>query len=208
MTRKSGHPYSEVPSIPGDGSIGISELLPKSFSSVELEIGFGKGRFILDRAEANPDIGLVGIETRRKWVQLVTERAEKREVSNVHVWFGNAKAVLPRIEQDACLKRVFINFPDPWWKERHKKRIVVVEQLIEQVARLLEDKGELFLQTDVDFRAEYYLDVVSSNNDLEPYQTNGVAQENPYGAKSLRETRCEEIGLPIYRILFRRKPRA
>ena len=94
MTKKS-NPYNEVPSIPGDGSLCISELLPPNSDSFELEIGSGKGRFVLDRAEANSKTGFVGLETRRKWVHLVTERAEKRGISNVRVWLGDAKTVLP-----------------------------------------------------------------------------------------------------------------
>jgi tRNA (guanine-N7-)-methyltransferase len=76
--------------------------------------------------------------------------------------------------------------------------------LLEQITRLLVQKGELFVQTDVDYRARAYLEVLNGAKALRPLGENGVMTVNPYGARSLREANCQEVGLPIYRLLFER----
>jgi tRNA (guanine-N7-)-methyltransferase len=87
--------------------------------------------------------------------------------------------------------------------------MVVTDTFLEEIGRLLRDGGELFVQTDVDFRARDYRDILLAQSFLEPVSDeNGVVAENPFLARSLREIKCEEIGLPIYRMLFRRKNRA
>ncbi len=201
------YPYSDVPSVMDESTLRLRDMVPFEGSATELEIGFGKGRFLLGRAEKNPEVAFVGLETRRKWVHLATERARKRNISNTRVWLGDAKAALPKITDEASVRRVFINFPDPWWKERHAKRMVVGADLVLEVARLLEDSGELFVQTDVDFRANHYLEVLSNCGLLAPSTGDGTLESNPYGTRTLREVRCEEVGLPVYRMLFVRKPR-
>ncbi len=203
---KRERPFDDVPAVP-ETSLSISELGPEGTGPVELEIGFGKGHFLLDRAEVKTDTRFIGLETRRKWVHLVTFRAVRREIANVRIWLGDARQALTRLSEDGCLSRIFVNFPDPWWKARHEKRMVVTPELIVQAARLLDDGGELFVQTDVDFRAGVYLETISAHSDFKPVEGNGQIQTNPFGARSLREKKCEEIGLPIYRMLFRRVDR-
>ncbi len=203
--KKKTGPYHDVLGVPETGKIDLDQFFSGAFGSVELEIGFGKGHFILNRAEKNPQTLLLGLEIKRKWVHLVNERAIKRKISNVEVRYADARQVLPRIAEDGCFDRVFINFPDPWWKARHEKRIVTTAPLIAQVSRLLRDNGELFVQTDVDFRAEAYLKLLSADQTLEPADGNGVLSASPFDVRSLRETKCEEVGLPIYRLLFRRR---
>lgn len=192
------NPYFEVPDFDDSGDIEIGALLPDG--PRELEIGFGKGRFILERGSLNPGISILGIETRRKWVHLVADRAARRSVTNVVVRFGDARQVIKRIVPDACFDRVFINFPDPWWKARHAKRMVVSTDLALDAVRLLPPGGELFVQTDVDFRADAYEAAIGSVDLLE----GGRVDANPYGARSLREVHCEELGLPIFRLLYKR----
>jgi tRNA (guanine-N7-)-methyltransferase len=205
---KKAAPYQDIPTVPEEGAIDLAQVVGAERESVEIEIGFGKGHFILDRAKNNPNTSFWGLEVRRKWVHLVTSRALKRELSNVRVQLGDARKVLPRIATESSVARFFINFPDPWWKARHLKRLVVTDRFIEEVGRLLQNDGELFVQTDVDFRARDYRDILLRQSFLEPASGgNGVIDENPFAARSLREIKCEEIGLPIYRMLFRRKNR-
>jgi tRNA (guanine-N7-)-methyltransferase len=205
---KKAAPYQDVPTVAEEGTIDLTRVMGLERESVEIEIGFGKGHFILDRAKNNPNTSFWGLEVRRKWVHLVTSRALKRELSNVRVQYGDARQVLPRIAPDCSVARFFINFPDPWWKARHLKRIVVTDRFIGEVGRLLQDDGELFVQTDVDFRARDYRDILLEQSFLEPVvEENGIINHNPFAARSLREIKCEEIGLPIYRMLFRRKKR-
>lgn len=200
------NPYSDVPTLPATGAIPISDLLGPQ-GPYELEIGFGRARFLLDRAALVSGTRFLGIEIRRKWVHRANERASKRELGNVVARHGDARSAVRRIEPDACFERVFVNFPDPWWKARHQKRLVLGEDIVASLVRLLADGGELFVQTDVDFRAEAYREMISAAADLEPMGQGGLVDENPFGAKSSREYRCGDLDLPVYRLLFRRRPR-
>lgn len=203
-TRNS--PYFDVPAVPED-EFALASLLDEGFEELELEIGFGKGHFLLGRAMGNSRSGVVGIETKRKLVHYVGGRIDKRALKNARVYHGDARAAMKRLGPQASVSRIFINFPDPWWKAKHQKRMVVAEETVQEAARLLVDGGELFVQTDVDFRAEAYLQVLSSASDIEPIKGDGTIESNPFAARSLRETQCEKIGLPIYRMLFQRKTR-
>jgi tRNA (guanine-N7-)-methyltransferase len=105
---------------------------------------------------------------------------------------------------DGGVERVFIHFPDPWWKRRHAKRMVLRDTLLDQIARLLVAGGELYLQTDVEVRAFEYLDLVRAHAAFTLEGATGLVAENPYLARSNREVRADQDGLPVYRILARR----
>jgi len=199
-----GNPYLDVPGFPQTGRINLKDLVSGE-GEVELEIGFGKSHFLLGRAANNLSSTIMGIETRRKWVHRSIELAQKRELSNAIARHGDAREVLFRLDPNACLSRIFINFPDPWWKACHQKRMVITSTLLSEVVRLLKPGGDLFVQTDVDFRADAYHEIISKVPELEPFSDDGKVAGNPFNATSSRERRCEELGLPIYRLHFRRK---
>ena len=199
------NPYLSVPSIEGERDIFPREMLHHS-DNLELEIGFGRGRFIRDRAAVAGNIRILGIETKRKLVYLCAQKAEKLGLGNLTVLHGDARSAVARMVPDGCFKNVFVNFPDPWWKAKHKKRMVVTDALTEQIVRLLEKGGQYFVQTDVDFRAKTYQKVLLNNLMLAPVgNQDGYVAENHFNARSSRERRCEEMGLPIYRLLFKKR---
>ena len=120
---------------------------------VELEIGSGKGLFLLNAATADPTHNFLGIEISRKYARLAAERLAKHGVPNAKVWPGDARIVLPRHIPSASLRVVHVYFPDPWWKKRHKKRRVFTESLVAEIRRILEPGGQLRLASDVE---EYF----------------------------------------------------
>ena len=204
------HPnrYFDIPYFPGEAPVvNVPELLEADGASVELEIGFGRGHFLLARARAVPDALILGLETKRKGVFTAVERAAKHGLKNARPYHGDVFRALPTMGPDGFASRIFIHFPDPWWKVRHEKRMVVCPDLIAEAARLLKDNGELFVQTDVDYRAEQYLTVLKGCDLLAPAQGDGTVESNSFEARSLREKKCIETGLPIFRMLFRRVPR-
>lgn len=168
---------------------------------IEVEIGPGRGGFVQERAALEPSAAIVGFEVRRKWAAIVDGRLARAGLSaRARVFAEDARLVLPRLVPDGSLRRVFVHFPDPWWKKRHRKRLVVGDVLLAEVARLLVPGGELFVQTDVEERALAYETQVRATGAFE----GGLVSENPYGARSPRERRAIADGLPIFRLLFRR----
>jgi len=198
------HPYADAPRLPEGDGLEPRSLLGSAVESVELEIGPGRGWFMVERLEVEPKVGLIGLEIRRKWASIVDERLRRRGLeSRGRVFAEDARWALPRIA-DASLGVVYVHFPDPWWKKRHLKRLVVTEELLVEVARVLRPGGELFVQTDVAERASMYQRVVDGTGRFEPGPQGARVAQNPYGARSPRERRAVEDGLPVHRLLYRR----
>jgi tRNA (guanine-N7-)-methyltransferase len=172
---------------------------------VELEIGPGRGWFIVERLEIDPSVKLLGLEIRRKWATIVDERLIKRgHAARARVFAEDAKQALPRF-LPASLDVVYLHFPDPWWKKRHQKRLVLASDLLQELGRVIVPGGELFVQTDVAERADEYQELLDAAPDFEPASDSARIEDHAYGARSPRERKAIEDGLPIFRLLYRRK---
>jgi tRNA (guanine-N7-)-methyltransferase len=173
---------------------------------VEVELGCADARFLFERAPLHGDVHFVGLEIREPLVELVNTQAKQSGLANLEAHFANITVDLDDLFADGALRRVFINFPDPWFKRRHQKRRLVTPELVEIVWRKLSNDGELFFQSDVfplalDALAVFEGAAVLLENAVEPWR---FLRANPYGAKSLREVRCEERGMRIWRLLYRK----
>lgn len=179
------------------------EVYPSTVE-IEMEIGFGRGLFLLQRAAAAPAAHLVGLEIKSKLACQLAERVQALSLPRIRVLTGDVRVVLPNVRPDASLTRVFMHFPDPWWKKRHSKRRVINEEVLDQLARLLRPGGEFFMQTDVEERAAEAVAQLAEHPAFELSGT-GYLDHNPYGALSNRERRAVEDGVPIYRVLAVRR---
>lgn len=178
----------EIPSIPLD-------------REVELEVGCADAQFLFERAALDPNRTYIGIEIREDLVTLVNERAKAERVP-VFAVFCHAQLHLETVLGAAKVRRAFINFPDPWFKRRHRDRRMVDSQLASALSSVLAPDAELFVQTDV---WDIALDAMSA---FEPTFTNAAGEwtfwrdGNPYGVRSWREQHAEEHGLPIWRVMY------
>jgi tRNA (guanine-N7-)-methyltransferase len=193
--------YGTMADRPPGGPVELRTLATPGDGDLELEIGFGLGRFLLERAAAAPASRIVGVEIKAKLAYHVEKRIEKLAVPNARAWVGDARELLARSGPDACLSRVFVHFPDPWWKKRHAKRRVIDAGMTASIARLLRPGGELFVQTDVEERFEE----MAAEIGKDPRFAIARLEATPYGARSTREVRAEADGLPIYRFVARRR---
>lgn len=196
--------YISIAPRPPEGEIDLRAQIPGT-GPLELDIGFGKGMSLWERAKVEPDARILGIEIKAKLVWHVAERIRREERTQIVVWSADVKEVLPRCMPAGAFARASVHFPDPWWKKRHTKRRVVGEELLGELARLLAPGGELFVQTDVEDRAEDYLRDIRAHGAFERGGV-GLVSENPFGSISNRERRAIEDGLPVWRILARRGP--
>jgi len=197
-------PYADAPRLPEGDRLDPRRLLGTTVEAVELEIGPGRGWFMIERLAVQPDVGLIGLEIRRKWASIVDERLRRRGLgARGRVFAEDARWALPRIA-DATVSVVYVHFPDPWWKKRHRKRLLITDQLLGEVARVLRPRGELFVQTDVAERAGVYERAVDGTGRFEAGRLGPRVAKNPYGARSPRERRAVEDGLPVYRLLYQR----
>lgn len=196
--------YQEMAPQPPEGDIDLAALVPGE-GPLEIDVGFGRGMSVFERAKAAPDARLLGIEIKSKWAYRVDERRKRLGLDRVRVLWGDARDILGRAGPPSSVRRIFIHFPDPWWKKRHGKRRVIGDELLDTLARLLVQDGELYVQTDVEERAELYLGLLREHDAFDLLGDEGMVPANPFDARSNRERRAEEDGLPVYRILARRR---
>jgi tRNA (guanine-N7-)-methyltransferase len=200
-------PYENAPRLPEGERVDVLALAAGAW--IELEVGPGRGWFLVERVQAEPQAAVIGLEIRRKWAAVVDGRLVARRLSGrARVFAEDARIALARLVPDASLRRIFVNFPDPWWKKRHEKRLLVQRAFLDEVARLLEPDGELFVQTDVDERARAYEKLVADDPRFSAAgDAHGSARiaENPYVARSTRERRAIADGLPVHRMRWRRR---
>jgi tRNA (guanine-N7-)-methyltransferase len=186
-----------------EGRFSLEELIEGS-GPIELDIGFGRGLSLFERAATSPESRIIGIEVKTKLAYKVNEQLKKRDLQNVTILCGDAREILKRAEPAGSVQRVALHFPDPWWKKRHDKRRVIGEALLTELARLMKPAGQLFIQSDVEHRAEQYVAELRSVAGFTLASDSGYVDANPFDARSNREKRAIEDGLPIWRILATR----
>jgi tRNA (guanine-N7-)-methyltransferase len=192
-----------------EGAVDVRKVLEAPVSRIEIEIGPGRGGFFLGRLEARGDVGLIGFEIKRKWTVIVNERLARSGLADRgRIFAEDIRTALPSLGPEGSIDAMFFHFPDPWWKKRHQKRLVVGTDVLDQCARLLRPRGELFIQTDVEERAALYeTQICAHAGFVAAGDAPGAARmaENPYEARSHREKRAIEDRLPIFRLRFARK---
>jgi tRNA (guanine-N7-)-methyltransferase len=115
---------------------------------VEIEVGFGKGMFLVQAARARPTVNFLGIEIERPYVLLTAARLSKQQIPNVRLVCTDARWLLGGAPADS-VHAVHIYFPDPWWKKRHQKRKLLTAEFAGQCGRVLMPGGALYFVTDV-----------------------------------------------------------
>ena len=188
-----------TPRLP-DGPIDLTELLPGD-GPLELDVGFGRGASLFTRHEVAPRSRIIGVEIKSKWSYKVEARCQRLGLENVRAFAGDIRELLARSGPKACLSKVFLHFPDPWWKKRHRGRLVLQPAVLDDLARLIGSGGVLFVQTDVEDRMALYESLVAEHAAFEGERLD----HNPYGSVSNREARAIEDGLPIHRLRATRR---
>ncbi len=115
---------------------------------VELELGIGKGRFLMESALARPEHDFFGLEISRKWLNESRRRILKNPPRNLRLLCAEAQDFLERKVPDASLAALHVYHPDPWPKRRHHRRRLIQPRFLEEVARVLAPGAELLMTTD------------------------------------------------------------
>ena len=125
--------------------------LPALFGNdrpVELEIGTGKGAFLLARAAARPEINFLGLEWARPYCRYAADRFRRAGLANVRMLRTDAGPFVKSCLPGGSLWRVHIYFPDPWPKSKHHRRRLIQKSFIQQIVRVLKPGGQALIVTD------------------------------------------------------------
>lgn len=172
---------------------------------VELELGIGKGRFLIQQAEERPGVNFVGVEWANKYFVLVAERAAKRGLRNLRVMRADAGHVVRENVRDGAISVLHVYFPDPWPKLRHQKRRLIQPPFAREAARVLQDGGLVKLATDHVEYAVQMEQVFGADPDFEPV-SRAVGEAAPVGVTNW-EVKFRAEGRTIHKFEYRRRPR-
>ena len=120
---------------------------------LNLEIGIGNGEFIAKYAGEKPDENWLGVEVFKKIFKLAEKRANKVETDNIRIIQFDAALIL-RLMEDESLSNVYVNFPDPWPKKKHKRRRLLKPEFMQIIVSKLKKGGLMQIATDHDDYAD------------------------------------------------------
>jgi tRNA (guanine-N7-)-methyltransferase len=179
-------------------------LLPGG-AAWEVEIGFGKGRYLLASAAARPKDRFLGIEIAGEYYRLARDRARRRGLGNLLLARADAIYLLAALLPRGLARRVHVYFPDPWPKTRHHKRRLFDPETLDLLLGLLAADGELFFATDHLAYGELVEAILASHPGLDVTRWQGPW---PDGARTNYEAKYLVEGRPIRRLVVRLRPGA
>lgn len=170
---------------------------------IHIEVGMGKGRFIMDMARLHPDINYIGIE---KFSSVLVRAIEKQEIEKLpNLYFIRMEAeYIENVFEKGEVSYIYLNFSDPWPKDRHAKRRLTSVQFLERYEKILADGGGVTFKTDnrplFDFTVEQ-ADEAGWNKESVTYDLHNseYAEGN---VMTEYEEKFSSMGNPIYRIVY------
>ncbi len=130
-------------------------LFPQN-QPLHVEIGSGKGKFITEMAKAHPSVNFIAIEMSASIIVSILEKVEAEEIPNLRLLNVDASD-LTTFFADGEVSRIYLNFSDPWPKNRHEKRRLTYKAFLSRYSKVLVNKGELHFKTDNQGLFEYSL---------------------------------------------------
>ena len=172
---------------------------------VEVEVGFGKGLFLVRAAQASPGVNFLGVEVARKYQLFTAARLARRGLANVRLALADARIFLRDGVPPASVRAVHVYYPDPWWKKRHLKRRVFTADFAAQCERVLGAGGRLYVVTDVPEYFQVITELVARNTGLRPLplpELRAPADDLDYLTNFERKFRKQ--GKPVNRAFYER----
>lgn len=168
-----------------------------------IDVGACKGEFIEALALKFPEKNFLAFEIREPLTRRLEERF--RDIPNIKVFDGDAgrnfKAILEAsIARGVSIETIYVNFPDPWFKDKHKKRRFINPNFLESMKYFLPAETQFVFQTDQQFLFEETIEILqeSAYTDIEYFQ------ESPFGIQTDWESAKLKEGCPIWRMRFRK----
>jgi tRNA (guanine-N7-)-methyltransferase len=167
-----------------------------------VEIGSNRGRFALWLAESNPRANVLALEYREKWARLLRADIEERGVQNLHALRCDARMALPILAASRSIERVYLLYPDPWWKARHQRRRLTAPDFFQVVSELLVEGGLLIVKTDAGMSYDQVLAAAGAVPALELLNPADWPDESDW-RETTRQTKCRLEGIPTFRLVYR-----
>ncbi|MDY4848774.1 MAG: tRNA (guanosine(46)-N7)-methyltransferase TrmB [Bacilli bacterium] len=165
-----------------------------------LEIGSGKGKFLVDMANKYPEQNFIGVERNTTCSGILAKKLYEGHINNAKLMYIDADKLLDELK-DNSVKTIFLNFSDPWPKKRHAKRRLTAENFFLKYHRVLTKDGEIIFKTD---NRDLYLFTLETLSNLSSFTITSNDDNydglDPYDALTEYEINFRTKGQPIYRI--------
>lgn len=190
----------------GNNGLRLRQMLASPMP-LEVEVGYGRGDFLLDRASRHPDRLLIGYETKTKATRLMLQRIERAQAQDElgALWLSDddARFSLPRVIPDSRADIIHILFPDPWWKTLHIVRRLFSPPFVDILAAKLRPGGLLHFKSDVEEYGELVRYLVEDHPGFGPNDPT-LAERIGDSAPTHREHWCEVHAKPVHAYYFAR----
>ncbi|MBE5830643.1 MAG: tRNA (guanosine(46)-N7)-methyltransferase TrmB [Butyrivibrio sp.] len=174
---------------------------------IHIEIGMGKGRFLMDLAEQNPNINYVGIEKYSSVLLRAIQKQELRQLPNVKFIRMEAEDIT-EVFAPSEVDKIYLNFSDPWPKDRHAKRRLPSREFLARYDKILKPDGVVEFKTDNMDLFDFALEEVEPagwNLDAVTYDLHNDEVMNEGNVMTEYEERFSSQGNPIYKYIVSRK---
>ena len=118
----------------------------KNNNPIYIEIGMGKGNFIIKNALNNPNINYIGIEMYDSVILRAVEKTNELELNNLYLIRMDARLIEDIFDKEVDL--IYLNFSDPWPKDRHAKRRLTSPRFLEKYSNIFKNKNKIIMKTD------------------------------------------------------------
>jgi tRNA (guanine-N7-)-methyltransferase len=182
-----------------------ASLFPR-LAPLEIEVGSGKGLFLLRATATCPQHDFLGIEVAHKYARYAAAGLARHNRPNGKLVHGDATSIFAQRVLSDAVTAVHVYFPDPWWKKRHRKRRVMQESFLDDVQRVLRPGGILHFWTDVQEYFESTLELMRRYTALQgPDLPLEEMAEHDLDYRTHFERRMRLHELPVYRAQFRKR---
>jgi len=173
---------------------------------IHIEIGMGKGRFIMDLAAANPDINYIGIEKYSTVLLRAIQKMEENELPNLRFIRMDAEDICEVFDREETAK-IYLNFSDPWPKDRHAKRRLPSRQFLARYNLILKKDGRIEFKTDNVDLFDFALEEIEPAGWKVEAVTRDLHHDETMFAGNIMteyEEKFSSLGNPIYKYIIYR----
>ena len=171
------------------------------YKNYYLEIGSGKGQFLLDMAKKFPELTFIGVERNVTCAGFIAKKLVENEISNAKLVYADAGQITPSINSDS-VEGIFLNFSDPWPKKRHTKRRLTSESFLNEYYRILKKGAKLIFKTDNYDLFTFSLEIIS-NSPFKLVEANySYDGKDEFDATTEYEANFRAQNMPICRLIL------
>lgn len=185
---------------------GVWNTVFKNNNPIHIEIGMGKGQFIMSLAKENPQINYIGIERYTSVLLRALQKMEAEPLENLRFLCVDAM-ILPDVFESNEVKRIYLNFSDPWPKDRHAKRRLTSKTFLERYHQILDTAGHIEFKTDNKGLFDFSLEEIPDagwNIDAYTLDLHHDASMNAGNIMTEYEEKFSSKGNPIYKLIASR----